>query len=470
MLLTISTTHQPATDLGYLLHKNPGRLHDKTLPFGTALMCYPEAGADRCTFALTVDVDPIALVRGKGAGGGMLDQYVNDRPYAASSFLSVAMARSLGTAFSGRAKERQELADTAMPLEATVVPLAARGQEGMTQRLFEPLGYRVTTETHPLDSENPGWGDSPYLTLNLAGIVRLRDLLTHLYVLMPVLDNAKHYYVDTDELEKLLAKGAGWLDAHPEKEFIVNRYLKRRRRLVQEALARLTEAETGEEEVEAEIRDSDEAALEKPIRLNDRRMAAVAETLAATGTRSVVDLGCGEGRLLRELLAKKQFEKIIGVDTALRSLERAERRLRLDQMSDRQRARIDLLHGALTYRDRRLEGYDAAALVEVIEHVDADRLSALERSLFEFMAPRTVIVTTPNREYNTLFEGMADGALRHRDHRFEWTRAEFEAWAKGVAGRYGYAVRFEGIGDSHPEHGAPTQMAVFGKERRDANS
>ncbi|MDH3702457.1 MAG: 3' terminal RNA ribose 2'-O-methyltransferase Hen1 [Alphaproteobacteria bacterium] len=467
MLLTISTTRQPATDLGYLLHKNPGRLHDKRLPFGTALMCYPVATEDRCTFALTVEVDPIALVRGKGSGGGMLDQYVNDRPYAASSFLSVAMARSLGTAFSGRAKERQELADLAIPLEATVVPLAARGQEGMAQRLFEPLGYRVATEIHPLDPGNPDLGDSPYLTLDLAGTVRLRELLMHLYVLMPVLDNAKHYYVDTDELEKLLAKGAGWLDAHPEKEFIVNRYLKRRRRLVREALVRLTEAETGEEDADAETRDSDEQALERPIRLNDRRMAAVAETLAATGARSVVDLGCGEGRLLRELLAKKQFEKIIGVDTALRSLERAERRLRLDQMSERQRARIDLLHGALTYRDRRLDGYDAAALVEVIEHVDADRLSALERSLFEFMAPRTVIVTTPNREYNTLFEGMAEGALRHRDHRFEWTRAEFESWAASVSGRFGYTVRYEGIGHSHPEHGAPTQMAVFGKERRD---
>ncbi|WP_299624614.1 3' terminal RNA ribose 2'-O-methyltransferase Hen1 [Pelagibius sp.] len=461
MLLTIETTHRPATDLGFLLHKNPDRLHEKSLAFGRAVMCFPQADDDRCRFALAVEVDPIALVRSKGSGVSLHDHYVNDRPYAASSFLSVAIARALNTAFAGRSKHRQALAETPIPLQATVVPLAARGQEDLAERLFGPLGYAVSTETHLLDPELPDWGASPYITLQLTATLKLRDLLTHLYVLVPVLDNSKHYYVDDDEVEKLVAKGEGWLDQHPERDFIVNRALKRRRRLVREALARLSESEPEEEAGLSERQAEAEALLERPIRLNDLRLRKVVDTLAAAGARRVVDLGCGEGRLLRELLAVKQFEEIVGVDTALRALERAEQRLKLDRMPARQVARLKLLHGALTYRDRRLEGYDAAALVEVIEHIDLDRHPALERAVFAIMAPPLVVVTTPNREYNALFEGMAPGSLRHGDHRFEWTRAEFQTWGRDVAERFGYGIGFEGIGEAHPDLGAPTQMAVF---------
>lgn len=466
MLLTIETTHRPATDLGFLLHKNPERLHEKALSFGRAVMCFPEADEERCRFALTVEVDPIGLVRGRGPGTSLHDHYVNDRPYAASSFLSVAIARALNTAFAGRSKHRQELAETPIPLAVKVLPLAARGSEDLAKRLFEPLGYEVETTTHTLDLTQPDWGASPYITLGLEGRLTLRELLTHLYVLVPVLDNSKHYYVDDDEVEKLVAKGAGWLEQHPERDFIVSRSLKRRRRLVREALARLTEESEADDADEPARQDEAEAALERPIRLNDLRMVRVAEVLAASGARRVVDLGCGEGRLLRELLANRQFEEVVGVDTALRSLERASQRLKLDRMPERQAARLKLLHGALTYRDRRLEGYDAATLVEVIEHVDLDRHPALERVLFECMAPPMVIVTTPNREYNALFENMPEGALRHGDHRFEWTRAEFDAWARGVAERFGYALRIEGIGEVHAELGAPTQMAILERGRQ----
>lgn len=461
MLLTISTTRVPATDLGFLLHKNPAACREIELSFGRAVMFYPEAEDRRCTFALMVEVDPIALVRGKGAEGGLIDQYVNDRPYAASSFLSVALARSLGTAFGGRSRHRQDLADEAIEIEAMVTPVAARGRDGIAQRLFGPLGYTVETTSHALDPSNPGWGDSPYLTLRLAGRCRVRELLSHLYVLVPVLDNSKHYYIDSGEVEKLLTKGAGWLAGHPEREFITQRYLRRRQSLVREALARLAAAETPEEELVPELQGAGETALEKPARLNERRLEAVTEMLVKSGATRVIDLGCGEGRLLRELLRRKQFAEIVGVDASLHSLERAERVLKLDRMPERQRDRLKLMHGALTYRDRRLDGYDAAALVEVVEHVDADRLPALERVVFDLMAPGTVIVTTPNREYNVLYEGLPQGELRHGDHRFEWTRAEFRAWAERIGGRHGYGVTFHGIGDTDEIHGAPTQIAVF---------
>jgi len=165
--------------------------------------------------------------------------------------------------------------------------------------------------------------------------------------------------------------------------------------------------------------------------------------------------------LLKRLLAERQFQQIVGIDVSSGSLESAARRLRLDTMSEKQKARIKILHGALTYRDRRIEGYDAAALVEVIEHLDPDRLLALERALFEFAKPEHVIVTTPNREYNAKFEGMAPGQLRHADHRFEWTRDEFAKWAEPVAEQFGYQVEFFGVGEADEAFGAPSQMAVF---------
>ncbi len=472
MLLTISTTHRPATDLGHLLHKNPDRMHEKPLAFGRALMAYPEAGEDRCTFALFVEVDPVALVRGKGGpakAGGMLDQYVNDRPYAASSMMSVAISRTISTALNGRSKDRQQLAETPIPLQATVTPVPARGQEDIAARLFEPLGYTVTATPHPLVADDDHWGDSPYITLELSGTMKLSDLLNHLYVLVPVLDNRKHYYIDQGEVEKLLAKGEGWLDSHPERQFIANRYLKRRSRLVREALARLADSADAQEELDDETRNAGEETLEQPLRLHDLRLQAVTKVLVDAGARRVVDLGCGEGKLIRHLLAQKQFSEIVGVDASLASLERAEQRLHLDKASDRVLKRIKLMHGALTYRDRRLEGFDAAALVEVIEHLDPDRLPALERVMFEFMAPALVVVTTPNREYNVLFEDMPasgnSGRLRHPDHRFEWTRAEFTAWAEPVAERFGYTVNFRPLGDEDTLHGAPSQMAVFERGR-----
>jgi 3' terminal RNA ribose 2'-O-methyltransferase Hen1 len=179
----------------------------------------------------------------------------------------------------------------------------------------------------------------------------------------------------------------------------------------------------------------------------------------------VLDLGCGEGRLLRALLKDNAFEEIIGLDVSHRALEMARERLHLDHLPPPQRGRIKLIHGSLTYRDERLAGYDAAALVEVIEHLDLWRLAALERVVFEFAKPNTVVLTTPNVEYNVKFETLRAGKFRHRDHRFEWTRAELQTWANHVAAQHGYSVRTMSIGPEDPLTGAPTQMAVFTNTR-----
>jgi 3' terminal RNA ribose 2'-O-methyltransferase Hen1 len=462
VLLTITLTQPPATDLGYLLHKSPGRIHTRQLSFGPAHVFYPEATEQRCTAALLLDIDPVGLSRGRREGPS-LEPYVNDRPYVASSFLSVPIADHFGTAMGGRSKERQELADEALPLQATLAAVPSHGGESLIRRLFEPLGYVVTTVPHPLTETFADWTESPYFTVTISGAVRIRDLLAHLYVLVPVLDDKKHYWVSEAEIQKLLLRGEGWLPAHPERELIASRYLARQASLTREALRQLVADEDPDPDQTEVAHGAEEAAVEERISLADQRVGAVMAALRAAGAGRVLDLGCGEGRLLADLVKDHAFTEIVGVDVSARSLEIAARRLHLERGNERQRERLRLLQGALTYRDARLAGFDAAVLMEVIEHVEEGRLPALERVVFEFASPTTVVVTTPNAEFNVRFPDLPAGKFRHRDHRFEWTRAEFGAWAGSVADRFGYRVRYVPVGEDDPVVGSPTQMAVFSR-------
>jgi len=464
LLLTISTTHRPATDLGFLLHKNPGHRHLADMGFGTAQVFYPEASEDRCSAAVLVDVDPVGLVaRRRGPGGGQfaLASYVNDRPYAVSSFLCVALGRLFGTAMGGRSKERQQLADQAIPLEITMPVVPCRGGEALARRLFEPLGYGVEATPLPLDPKFPDWGDSLYLAMRLTATLRLRDVLGHLFVLLPVLDDDKHYWVSSDEVDKLLRRGGEWLAAHPDRELITRRYLRHDQRLTRDALARLFADEAGDPDRADEQADAAEESVEQAISLQAQRLSAVLDVIRAAGARSVLDLGCGAGRLLEVLLAEQGLQRIVGLDVSYRALQGAARRIHLDTMAPRQASRIELLQGSLTYTDGRLRGFDAAAVVEVIEHLDPHRLGAFERALFGHAQPGTVILTTPNAEYNKLFDGLPAGTMRHGDHRFEWTREQFARWSAGVAARNGYQAELSGIGPADPGLGSPSQLAVF---------
>jgi 3' terminal RNA ribose 2'-O-methyltransferase Hen1 len=489
VLLTVTTTHRPATDLGYLLVKHPDRVHSFDVPTGAAHVLYPETGDRRCTAALLLDVDPLRLAaarggRGRGRGGQgraampegfTLSQYVNDRPYAASSLLAAALAKVFRSALRGESRERPELAARAVPLEIRVPVLRCRGGGELAERLFGPLGWQVAAvpiplAPEPVDDGHPLAGDSRYVDLTLTGTLRVADALNHLYVLLPVLDDAKHYWVAPDEIDKLVRAGEGWLAHHPERALITRRYLAHRRALAGAALARLAEIR----ELDAPDVDSvepvpdttaeEEAELPAAVRrqpLAAQRRAAVLAALAETGATRVVDLGCGGGALLADLVRDRRYTEIVGTDVSTRALEIAERRLRLDRLPERQRARIKLWQSALTYRDDRLRGFDAAVLMEVVEHVDPPRLPALEAAVFGHARLGTVVVTTPNVEYNVRYEGLGAGRFRHHDHRFEWTRAEFAAWAGRVADAYGYTVDHRGAGDVDPELGTPTQLALF---------
>ncbi len=458
MLLTISTTYKNATDLGFLLHKHPDKIQSVDLSIGKAHIFYPESSKERTTAAVLLDIDPIDMVRGKRIRTGKgfsLAQYVNDRPYVASSFLSVALSKAFSTAMNGRCKNKPELVETKMPFEVKISVLPApKGGELLIDRMFEPLGYNVKIERHILDEKFTEWGDSKYYTVTLKNEVKLKDLLSHLYVLIPSLDNDKHYFVNQNEIDKLLEKGKGWLESHPEKEQITRRYLINLTSLSRQALERLNEGNDDKEEISKEQK-------EKKETLHQQRLKLVLEKLKESGAKKVIDLGCGEGKLIRMMLKEKQFQNITGMDISYNELTKCKERLHWNEMAPKQKERIELFQGALTYKDKRLEGFDAAAIVEVIEHLDENRLKSFERVVFECAKPKTVVLTTPNGEYNVLYETLESGNMRHDDHRFEWSRIEFEDWANSVAKTNNYKVNFHPIGEVDERVGSPSQMAIF---------
>lgn len=459
MLLTITYTGQNTQDLGYLLHKNPYRPQEFELNSGKAYVFYPEVSDHITTMALLPDINPIDLAKGKqGSKDGGLFDYVNDRPYAASSFLSTAIARIFNTAMNGRCDKKQELADSPLNLSAHIY--AIQGNDEFARKIFEPLGYTVRTSKNVLDEKFSEWGDSPYIDLEISGNVRLADLLNHLYVLIPVFDKQKHYFISEDEIDKLMSHGGEWLSGHPARNEIIYRYFLMKKSYAHRTIDRLLESEPVEEIAEEK---EEKEIPEKKISLNLQRLETVKNAVLASGAESVIDLGCGECRLTRLLLDQKQIRKVAAADVSARELEKAKTRLHYDTMNEHRRNKLTLMQASLTYRDKRFSGYDCACVIEVVEHIEPLRLSAFERNVFEFCGAKTVILTTPNREYNDNYEFIPDGQLRHNDHRFEWTREDFRKWTEYICQKFGYTVEISGIGDDDGVHGTPTQMGVFTK-------
>ena len=459
MFLAIEAQITPGSDLGYLLHKNPTRHYTRSSPVGEVHVLYPEVTATQAQALILLEVDPVAGVRQKRGHTLGMDQYVNDRSFVAGSLLSVALAQHLASALNGHAKERPERVQEALPLKLTLAAVASRGGPELFETLFTPLGYRWQVARYTYAEGLAEQRESPYYTLTLEHCLPLQKALQHLYILLPVLDRYKHYYYDKAEVEKLLRHGEGWLEDHPAQQLIVHRYLSHRPTLAQQALAQLAS-----EDVEAQP-GAEEQQLEAPLSLNKQRIACVVdyvnEVLASdTGAKRLIDLGCGEGQVLQALLKHTALSDIVGVDVSPHELERAERRLKLERLPEYQQRRLQLHQSSALYSDTRLHGADMVILVEVIEHLEPYQLERLARVVFGEMHAKRLWISTPNREYNTIF-GMNPAHLRHSDHRFEWTRAEFQDWCQTQAKTYGYTVSFGGIGPEDAQQGHPTQWARF---------
>jgi 3' terminal RNA ribose 2'-O-methyltransferase Hen1 len=479
MLLSITLeqtkdANYKASDLGFLLHKNPFNVHEFNLSFGKAHVFYPQATDEKCTATLFAELDGIDIVKNYRMPKGSsreLKQYVNDRPYTVNSFFTVALSRVYRSAINGTCVKQPELVTQELPLTVSLPVLPSRGGENLIRNLFEPLGYEVSIDQYDFDAQLPECGASPYFKVTLKQTIVLSDLLTHLYVLIPVLDNDKHYWVGFDEVEKLIRNGKSWIPNHPAKDLIVARYLKKQGSLTRKALAEFEVEETILDQIEEAVVDealeqerqsqASEDKLEKKVRLNDLRIQKIVETINSLDVSTIMDLGCGEGKYLREYLKIHKLNKITGIEVSPSVLDKAEQRLKIDRMPERVREKLYLLQGSLTYKDKRLKNTDLATCIEVIEHIDEDRLDAFAESLFGFSKPKYVIITTPNVEFNVTFENMSEGKLRHSDHRFEWDRTTFQNWCEVICEKYNYTVTYDSIGEEHPEFGAPTQMGLF---------
>ncbi|WP_291720488.1 3' terminal RNA ribose 2'-O-methyltransferase Hen1 [Bernardetia sp.] len=452
MLLEITTTHTPATDLGFLLHKHPDNIQEKKLAVGKAHIFYSEANQNRCTACLLLDINPIEVIKNKkGMRHFLKENYVNDRTYTSNSFMSTAIVKSFGSAINGTCHTRPELPSTKMPFEVRLHAVNVENEEQL-EKLFKPLGYEIEYERYDLDSQFTEWGTSKTLTLSLKKTTTLQELLSQLYVFILVLDNQRHYWIAEGEIDLLKRRGKGWLDTHPEKEWIVKRFLKYIPELTYSAKLNLLQDEEDVNTIQKK---------EKEPNLHQKRLLKAFQLLKKSDAKSVLDVGCGEGKLLKLLLKDSQFQKIGGTDVAFSELQKANEKLYLDTASPYIKEKITLFQSSVTYQDERFLDYDAIALVEVIEHIDEERLEVFEKNIFGYARPKTVVLSTPNSEYNVLFEKLYADEFRHDDHRFEWSREEFKNWCQKISKNYGYDFEIFPVGEEIENVGAPSQTVLF---------
>lgn len=458
MLLTISTSQQPVYDLGYLLHKHPDKFQTFELSFGEAYVFYPEVSESKMTVALMVDIDSIEFSNNRkfNWSGLSLGQYVNDRAFTCSSLLSVAISKVFGTAMAGNCKEKPDSVNSKKEFEVELSTVSYHGHEFLIDELFKPLGYSVEYTRLEYDKSFPQWGQSPFCHLKLKFNGTLQNLLRHLYILLPVLDNNKHYWVQEEEVHKLLSKGRGWLETHPQLALICNRYLKFQSHLIRKFWNELNEFSSKNVKP---LKASNHSKVNKE-NLNSLRVQAITNVLRQFKCKRVIDIGCGDGKLIKSLLSIPFFTQIVGMDVSSVELGRAKKKINYSELPEIQLERVKFFQGSLLYKDTRLLGYDALCLIEVLEHIEPDRLKMVENRIFKEINSSLVIVTTPNKEFNVKYE-MKQNEFRHQDHRFEWDRDTFFQWCKKLSHTYDYQVNVSGVGQCDSKLGSPTQMAVF---------
>jgi 3' terminal RNA ribose 2'-O-methyltransferase Hen1 len=475
LLLSLSVSGEHAPDLGFILYKHPDRVFEKSTPKNRITGFFAENSAGRAEFCLTVEVDQVERVRGVNWDRGIAS-YVEPMPFLAASHMSQALSSALGSAMNGVLASKDPIVDARVkevgvkPLPITIKVGAVRCSPYMITRLFEELGWTVMVESHGLDVPNVSEEDDrPLHVFTLTGAATVSDALTQLYVLLPVLDPSRHYFYDESEVRKLFDKGGEWLKNHSARDLIISRYLSKSKELreyARQLFGRFQEKKDIDEliaETEDAMGEWEDPDDNSP---HQQRHSRIVGDIAEWRARTVIDLGCGEGKLLERLVRIAPDMRVVGIEPSAREIERARKKLSNNPGKNLD-PRVEFVHGSAMYGDERFKGFDAAVLSEVIEHVDEERLSLLARSVFGIMAPRRVIITTPNGDYNKVF-GFFPGEFRHADHRFEWTMTECRAWVDGVTATYDYEAEITPVGGRNPEadeaNGEISHYIVFTKK------
>ncbi|MCA1202572.1 3' terminal RNA ribose 2'-O-methyltransferase Hen1 [Priestia flexa] len=454
MQLSMKVKGEGAENVSRLIAKNPSNPYERMEKGQNVRLAFTTFEAYEAEFIIYVDVDPIELVK-SGSNHFDITHYINDREFAVSSLFCSYIRKALGTALNGKPKEEySEWVHHAFDLEVSFGPIASHLPDQRIQELFEPMGYAVEIERRDIDYTFDLKTRSTARYVTLKGIVTVQQALQHLFILIPVLDNFKHYFLDEREIEKIERYGEGWLDAHPLKRYIYEQSLRFKDLVKQANVATNTEKKQKND-------DTDQAKTP----LNELRYQAIlkkVQSLPAKGT--VVDFGSGEGKLATRLGFIPGIGEILAVEPSqsaqLKALERFEKAAAKPNFIQPRS-----VWGSLFYYDAQLQGADVIILCEVIEHINEERLPGIMNTIFTFYQPKSLIVTTPNQEYNVVYQ--MNETMRHADHRFEWNRREFASWCEAWTQDFPYSITIEGIGEENDEYGSPTQMCTFERKEGD---
>jgi 3' terminal RNA ribose 2'-O-methyltransferase Hen1 len=445
MQLSLTVRGSNADVVSYLIAKNPNNPYERDEKGFKVRLVYPKFSKEEIQFVIYVKPDPIDLVR-NSSDLYDITHYINDREFAVSSLFITTIRKALGTALNGKPDEEYlEWVGHEFEIELSFGPVATDLRDKEIVDLFEPIGYKVEIErgvSNIREKSSAGF-------VTLSGRQSVQSALKHVSILIPVIDNYKHYFLDEREVEKLDRYGEGWLEEHPMKQMIVKRALRFNALISQSQFYEKKQRNSNYDE-------------NPKVRLNDLRYEHILNYIKTLPQReTIVDLGAGEGRLSVQLGFLEGVKEILSIEPSNKSRIRAIERF---QQVNTKEGYVEpqSLSGSLFYFDSRLQNKDVIVLCEVIEHIEEDRLPKIFDTILNDYCPKTLIVTTPNQEYNVLYE--MDDEMRHDDHRFEWTRPQFvqnvESWTEQTP----YQVSIQGIGEEHEAYGHPTQMAIFRRE------
>lgn len=431
MQLSFYTKGPQAMAVSHLLAKNPANLYERTVKKHAVRFVYHKMTADELYATIFVTPDSLALLNENEAYD--ITHYINDREFAVSTIFLSLIRSALGTALNGKPKEEYvEAAQIAYPFTFEFGPISTSLSDEEITALWAPLGYVVEIESTS-EAKHARF-------LKLSNEITLQKALQQFFILIPVMDDYKHYYIDETEKERLVNYGEGWLEEHPQRDFIYKKAL-RFKKLYEDPDRTISQPKT--------------------TSLNTQRYETITQLVSSLAPKTVVDMGAGEGKLSQLLAQIPTLRKLYSVDPSNTALTKMQKRFSEKTFA----ITPTVTWGSLYYEDETFKNADVFILCEVIEHIDEERLPQIMALIVNQYAPKHLIVTTPNAEYNAVYELEE---MRHADHRFEWTRTQFQNWCVHVAPNY--TLQYKGIGEVHEIFGTPTQMCIMTRREVHASS